>query len=58
VTGRGLVKHLADGETLDLPGWSMTMKVGPADTAGGLTVISGRLQPGHEGFSPGKGRTA
>jgi hypothetical protein len=39
VTGRGFVKHLADGETLDLPGWSMTMGVtgelpGPELTAG------------------------
>lgn len=42
---RGFVRSLGEGEPIDLPGWSMQVKVTAADTLGRLTVLQGQMAP-------------
>ena len=47
--GRGFVRGTEDGAPLELPGWSMRIKVAASDTAGALTLIEATMAPGHAG---------
>lgn len=38
-----------DGEIIELPGWTMLVKVGAPATGGAMTVIHGRMHPLHAG---------
>jgi len=42
---QGLVRGLGEGQSIDLPGWSMQVKVTAADTLGRLTVLHGQMAP-------------
>ncbi len=42
---QGFVRRPEDGQSIDLPGWSMLVKVTACDTLGRLTVIEGRMAP-------------
>jgi uncharacterized cupin superfamily protein len=45
----GFVRSAAEGQAIELPGWSLRLTVTAADTAGRLTVLQGQLDPGHPG---------
>jgi len=42
---QGFVRSLGQGQPIDLPGWSMQVKVTAADTLGRLTVLHGQMAP-------------
>lgn len=41
----GFTRSRDDGERIELPNWSMLVKVAAADTLGRLTVLEGRMAP-------------
>jgi len=45
----GFVVGTGGGVPIDLPGWSMLVKVGASSTGGALTAVHGRIAPGHPG---------
>ncbi len=45
----GFVVVPGGGAPIDLPGWSMLVKVGADATSGALTAIHGRMAGGHPG---------
>ncbi len=45
----GFVATPADGHAIELPGWSMSVKVGADATGGALTVVHARIDGGHPG---------
>ncbi len=45
----GFVIATGEGHAIELPGWSMLVKVGAEATHGALTVVQGRMDPGHPG---------
>lgn len=42
---QGFVRGLGEGRPIELPGWSMRVKVTAADTLGRLTVLHGQMTP-------------
>ena len=46
---RGFVRGLAQGQSIELPGWSMQVKVTADDTLGRLTVLRGQMAPQQAG---------
>lgn len=42
---QGFVRGRAEGQPIDLPNWSMLVKVNAGDTLGRLTVLEGRMAP-------------
>ncbi|PZS34937.1 MAG: hypothetical protein DLM61_02760 [Pseudonocardiales bacterium] len=42
---QGFVRGRDDGQRIDLPNWSMLVKVTTGDTLGRLTVLEGRMTP-------------
>lgn len=42
---QGFVRSLGEGQPIDLPGWSMRVKVTASDTLGQLTVLHGQMAP-------------
>ncbi len=42
---QGFVCGLGEGQPIDLPGWSMRVKVTAADTLGRFTVLHGQMAP-------------
>ncbi len=47
--GRGFVHGVGAGRAIELPGWSMRVKVSAADTDGTMTLLEGAMAPGHAG---------
>ena len=47
--GRGNHVGRAEGSLIELPGWSMRVKVAASDTAGQLTLIEATMARGHGG---------
>lgn len=47
--GRGFVRGRDEGSRIDLPNWSMLVKITSDDTLGRLTVVEGRMGPGELG---------
>jgi len=45
----GVVAAEGEGQPIELPGWSMLVKIGADDTGGALTVVHGRMDAGHAG---------
>lgn len=45
----GFVVASGDGRAIELPGWSMLVKVGAEATGGAVTVVHGRMDAGHQG---------
>lgn len=42
---QGFARSGGEGQPIDLPGWSMQVKVSAADTLGRLTVLHGQMAP-------------
>lgn len=42
---QGFVRGLSEGQPIDLPGWSMRVKVTAGDTLGRFTVLHGEMAP-------------
>ncbi|MEX5634056.1 cupin domain-containing protein [Parafrankia sp. FMc2] len=49
---RGFVQSRDEGRRIDLPNWSMLVKVAAGDTLGRLTVLEGRMGPRQPGPLP------
>ncbi|WP_131744987.1 cupin domain-containing protein [Frankia sp. Cppng1_Ct_nod] len=49
---RGFVRGRDEGRRIDLPNWSMLVKVTDGDTLGRLTVLEGRMGPRQPGPLP------
>ena len=47
--GRGLALGPGEGAALELPGWSMRVKIAASDTGGALTLIESVMEPAHKG---------
>jgi mannose-6-phosphate isomerase-like protein (cupin superfamily) len=50
--GRGFVVPHANGAPIELPGWSLRIKVAASDTAGHVTLLEGVMDAGHAGPLP------
>ncbi len=48
-SGRGHVLGANEGSAIELPGWSMTVKVAASDTGGAMTLLEATMAPGHAG---------
>ncbi len=48
-SGRGFVVGEGEGPLIELPGWTVRVKVSASDTGGALTVLEGVMSPGHRG---------
>jgi mannose-6-phosphate isomerase-like protein (cupin superfamily) len=46
---QGFVVGDGVGDAIELPGWSLRIKVSASDTAGRLTLLEGVMAPGHAG---------
>lgn len=51
-SARGFALGATAGRAIELPGWSMLVKVTAADTVGGLSVLQGRMTPRLSGPAP------
>ena len=47
--GRGFVVAAHEGGRIELPRWSLRIKVAASDTAGAMTLVEGAMDPGHPG---------
>ena len=47
--GRGFVVGSHEGSPIELPRWSLRVKVAASDTAGSMTILEGAMDPGHPG---------
>lgn len=51
-SARGFIRGREEGGRIDLPNWSMLLKVTAGDTLGRLTVLEGRMGPREPGPLP------